>query len=78
MPDMDLRAGLAAVRCPVLVMVGEQDPLVPPSNAQEAVLAIPDGLATLHRVATPGIRCSGTPPASSRSCSTPSSTAARI
>ena len=54
MPDMDLRAGLAAIRCPVLVMVGEQDPLVPPSNAQEAVLAIPDGLATLHRVANAG------------------------
>lgn len=54
MPDMDLRAGLAAVRCPVLVMVGEQDPLVPPSNAQEAVLAITDGLATLHRVANAG------------------------
>ncbi|MDP9435276.1 MAG: alpha/beta hydrolase [Actinomycetota bacterium] len=53
-PDMDLRPGLAAVRCPVLVLVGEQDPLVPPSNAEEAVVAIPDGLATLHRVANAG------------------------
>lgn len=49
-PSLDLRPGLAAVRCPVLVLVGEQDPLVPPSNAEEAVAAIPDGLATLHRV----------------------------
>ncbi len=51
---MDLRPGLAAVGCPVLVLVGEQDPLVPPSNAEEAVVAIPDGLATLHRVANAG------------------------
>ena len=53
-PNMDLRPGLAAVRCPVLVLVGEQDPLVPPSNAEEAASAIPDGLATLHRVAGAG------------------------
>jgi len=53
-PEMDLRPGLAATRCPVLVLVGELDPLVPPSNAEEAVLAIPDGLATLHRVANAG------------------------
>ena len=53
-PDMDLRPGLAAVRCPVLVLVGEQDPLVPPSNAEEAVVAIPDNLATLHRVTNAG------------------------
>ncbi|MDT0264208.1 alpha/beta fold hydrolase [Jatrophihabitans lederbergiae] len=48
-PDMDLRPGLAAVRCPVLVLVGEHDPMVPPSNAEQAVAAIPVGLATLHR-----------------------------
>jgi pimeloyl-ACP methyl ester carboxylesterase len=53
-PEMDLRPGLAAARCPVLVLVGEQDPLVPPSNAEEAVLAVPDGLATLHRIANAG------------------------
>ena len=35
----------------MLVLVGEQDPLVPPSNAEEAVPAVPDGLATLHRIA---------------------------
>lgn len=53
-PGVDLRPGLAAVRCPVLVLVGEQDPLVPPSNAEEAVVAIPDGLVTLHRLANAG------------------------
>lgn len=51
---MDLRPSLSAVRCPVLVLVGEQDPLVPPSNAEEAVVAIPDSLATPHRVANAG------------------------
>lgn len=54
LPGMDLRPGLAAVRCPVLVLAGGQDPLVPPSNAEEAVAAIPDGLATLHSVASAG------------------------
>ena len=49
--EFDLRPGLAETRCPVLVLVGEQDPLVPPSNAEEAALAVPDGLATVHRVA---------------------------
>lgn len=53
-PEMDLRPGLAAARCPVLVLVGERDPLVPPSNAAEAVLAVPDGLGTLHRIADAG------------------------
>ncbi len=50
----------------VLVLVGEQDPLVPPSSAQEAVLAVPAGLAKLHCTASPtlGIRCSGPPPTS--------------
>ena len=54
LPQLDLRPGLASTRCPVLVLVGEQDPLVPPSNAEEAVLALPDGLATFHRVANAG------------------------
>ena len=53
-PTMDLRPGLAAVRCPVLVLVGEQDPLVPPNNAEEAAAAIPAGLVTLHRVPDAG------------------------
>ena len=47
---MDLRAGLAAVRCPTLVVVGELDPLVPAHLAGEIVEAIPDGLAKLEMV----------------------------
>lgn len=53
-PYLDLRPGLAAVRCPLLVLAGEQDPLVPPSSAEEAVQAIPNGLATLHRIPNAG------------------------
>lgn len=45
---MDLRAGLAAVRCPTLVVVGELDPLVPAHLAGEMVEAIPNGLARLE------------------------------
>lgn len=45
---MDLRPGLAAARCPVLVLAGEQDPLIPPDMAEEIVSALPPGLAALH------------------------------
>lgn len=44
---LDLRPGLAAARSPVLVMVGELDPLVPPTVAAEAVDALPPGLGEL-------------------------------
>ncbi|MGW1156846.1 alpha/beta fold hydrolase [Streptomyces sp. NPDC002513] len=44
---LDLRPGLAAARSPVLVMVGELDPLVPPAVAAEAVDALPPGLGEL-------------------------------
>ena len=47
---MDLRAGLAAVRCPTLVVVGELDPLVSAHLAGEIVEVIPDGLAKLEMV----------------------------
>lgn len=39
---MDLRPGLAAVRCPVLVMAGAMDPVCPLADAQEIAAAIPD------------------------------------
>jgi proline iminopeptidase len=48
--DLDLRAGLARVRCPVLVMVGEADPLVPPHVAEEVVQSVPSGLGELSLV----------------------------
>lgn len=38
---MDLRPGLAGVRCPVLVMVGEDDPVTPPQDAEEIAAALP-------------------------------------
>lgn len=38
---LDLRPGLAAVRCPVLVMAGAQDPVCPLADAEEIAAAIP-------------------------------------
>ena len=38
---MDLRAGLAAVTCPVLVLGGELDPVMPPQIVRELVDALP-------------------------------------
>ncbi len=74
--EMDLRPGLAAARCPVLVLVGEQDPLVPPSNAEEAVLGVPGGLATLHRIAGAGHQLLWDAPDVVENLLRPSSTAA--
>lgn len=48
--SMDLRPGLANVRCPTLVVVGEQDILVPPQLAQELIDALPPGLGRLEVV----------------------------
>jgi proline iminopeptidase len=45
---MDLRPELHNVRCPTLVMVGDRDPQIPVSAAEEIVSAIPDGLARLE------------------------------
>jgi proline iminopeptidase len=44
---MDLTPDLARVRCPVLVLVGERDPLIPIELAREAADAVPDGLGRL-------------------------------
>ncbi len=38
---MDLRPGLAAVQCPVLLMAGEQDPVTPIEDAEEIFAALP-------------------------------------
>jgi proline iminopeptidase len=45
---MDLRPELDNVRCPTLVMIGDHDPTMPVSAAQEIVSSIPDGLARLE------------------------------
>jgi pimeloyl-ACP methyl ester carboxylesterase len=42
----DLRPQLAALRCPVLLMVGETDAVTPPDHAREIAGAVPG--ATLH------------------------------
>jgi pimeloyl-ACP methyl ester carboxylesterase len=47
----DLRPALRAVRCPTLVLIGEDDPLIPMGQAHEIVDAIPDGLARLQPIA---------------------------
>ncbi len=41
MPAMDLRPGLGAVCCPVLVLAGAEDPVTPPLDAEEIAAAIP-------------------------------------
>jgi pimeloyl-ACP methyl ester carboxylesterase len=41
MPTLDLRPGLAAVQCPVLVMAGTRDPVTPVEDAREIAAAIP-------------------------------------
>jgi pimeloyl-ACP methyl ester carboxylesterase len=38
----DSRPGLGAIRCPTLVLVGEQDVLTPPDRAAEIASALPD------------------------------------
>jgi pimeloyl-ACP methyl ester carboxylesterase len=38
--EMDLRAGLSQVRVPVLVLVGRQDPITPPLEAEEIAAAL--------------------------------------
>jgi proline iminopeptidase len=44
---MDLRAGLAAVRCPTLVTAGALDPITPVACAEAIMAALPPGLAEL-------------------------------
>jgi pimeloyl-ACP methyl ester carboxylesterase len=45
---LDLRRDLRGVRCPTLVLIGEHDPLNPPSLGAEIVEAIPNGDARLE------------------------------
>jgi len=47
---MDLCPGLANVRCPVLVVFGDQDILTPPHLVQQLVDALPAGLGRLEVV----------------------------
>ena len=45
--SMDLLAGLAAVRCPTLVLAGALDPITPLSCAKAILDALPEGLGEL-------------------------------
>lgn len=54
MPTMDLRAGLAAVQCPVLVMAGDADPVTPIADAEEIVAALPPAWARFERFTNVG------------------------
>lgn len=54
MPTMDLRPGLAGVRCPVLVMHGDADPVTPIEDAEEIVAALPPEWVRFERFANVG------------------------
>jgi proline iminopeptidase len=47
---MDLRAGLAAARCPVLVLGGDVDPVMPPEMVHEVVSALPADLVHFEQL----------------------------
>jgi pimeloyl-ACP methyl ester carboxylesterase len=47
---LDLRADLASVKCPTLVLVGEHDPVNPPTLGNEIVAAITSGGARMNVV----------------------------
>ncbi|KMO32421.1 hypothetical protein VQ03_26395 [Methylobacterium tarhaniae] len=51
---MDFRPALGRVRCPVLVMAGEHDPLVPPSVSEALVAALPPDRVRFECVADCG------------------------
>lgn len=51
---MDLLPGLAAVRCPVLVMAGDEDPVCPLADAQDIAAAIPPPWGRLVHFADAG------------------------
>jgi len=54
MPGMNLRPGLAAVQCPVLVMHGDQDPVTPIEDALEIVAALPPQWVQFERFTNVG------------------------
>lgn len=54
MPTMNLRPGLAAVQCPVLVMHGDMDPVTPIEDGEEIVAALPARWMQFKRFANVG------------------------
>ena len=69
----DLRDGLTGVRCPVLVVTGDTDPVVPVEMAEEIVVCLPQSAAlavvpapvTVFSVISP----KSLPPSSDAGCS---------
>jgi pimeloyl-ACP methyl ester carboxylesterase len=47
MRSVDLREAASRVRCPVLIIVGELDPILPPAASEELLAALPPGAASL-------------------------------
>ena len=45
--QMDLRPGLAALRCPTLILAGGLDPITPVSCAKAILAALPEGVGEL-------------------------------
>jgi proline iminopeptidase len=50
----NLLPDLSRVRCPTLVMAGEQDPITPIGDSEDIVAALPPGLARFERFANAG------------------------
>jgi pimeloyl-ACP methyl ester carboxylesterase len=48
-PILDLTASVAAIRCPTLVLVGEQDPVTPPVMAERIAETLSPDLVRLQR-----------------------------
>jgi proline iminopeptidase len=46
---MNFLPDLAKVRCPTLVLCGEEDPITPPADAEDIAAALPEGLGELRR-----------------------------
>jgi pimeloyl-ACP methyl ester carboxylesterase len=52
--SFDLLPDLARVRCPTLVLAGEDDPITPMADSEDIVAALPPGLARFERFAEAG------------------------
>lgn len=47
----DFTADLSRIKCPVLVLGGEDDPTTPIKDQEDIVAALPEGIASFHRFA---------------------------
>jgi proline iminopeptidase len=51
---MNLLPGLARIKCPTLVMGGEDDPITPIADSEDIVAALPRPLVRFERFAAAG------------------------